>query len=191
MPIPEGQILLGTVIGNAPNAPGYWVTPSNFPKDLHNIHGHVFAVDTDVDNRGHLLPAEFREGPPESIENVDSGFFKAFIDYLQNNNLETIFGLEAIQGQHKKLVEFSFDVGNLLLEEGRVRMDIIAQEGGPFELQDTVWSVVAKDKIVQHTTGETRCVTFKTGHVRMTNSKVTMSGLDVLRILEDEGVLVI
>lgn len=187
MPISEGHILLGTDIQDASDALGCWTTPSLISKiDLHNIHGHIFVVDTTSDGHGHLFPVEFREGPPPNILNVDYRFYSRFADYLRTNGLENTFGLEAIQGQAKKTIEFSFDTGNLLLDEVRVKPEVIVKGGGQFKLQDTVWSVTVRDGIVQYTTGETRCVSYTTGHVKVTESK---SGLDVMKILADEGVL--
>jgi hypothetical protein len=189
MPIQEGQILLGTRIMGAPYAPGYWIAPSDIPKDLSNIHGHIYVVDTSREGRGRLLPAEFREGPPASIESVDGSFFTVFIDYIETNGLENTFGLETIQDQSGKSIEFSFDVGNLLVEEIGVKADIVSGRREMLKLQETVWAITVDGETVC-TTGESRCVKFSDGkHTKVTNTKAK-SALDVLRILQDEDILV-
>jgi hypothetical protein len=126
-----------------------------------------------------LLPSEFREGPAVSIRNINSNFFTEFTDCLWTKGLENTLGLEAIQGQAGKMIEFSFDTGSLLLKEADVR--------GYFEFRETGWAVTVKDGAVDKDR-ETRCLIYPTGHVRAT--KVYVKGvLDALQILRDEGVL--
>jgi hypothetical protein len=191
MPILEGQILLGTRITEAVDAVGYWSTPTCISMiDLGNIYPHIYAVDATNEEDWHLYPVEFREGSSANSDNVDGGFFTEFTDYLRAKGLGNTFGLETVQSQTGKTIEFSFDTGNILLDEGMVKTDMIAEGRGWFRLQDTVWSVTVKDKIVQYTTGETRCAELRTGHVKITNSQAR-SALDVLRILKDEGILAV
>jgi hypothetical protein len=70
-----------------------------------------------------LLPFEFREGPA-SAGNIDGNFFTEFADCLWANGLENTLGLEAIQGQAGKIIEFSFDIGSLLVMEEEVRAEV-------------------------------------------------------------------
>ena len=58
---------------------------------------------------------------------------------------------------------------------------------GQFVLQDTGWAVLIKDEIVCKS-GETRCFTYTTGHVKVTDSKV-VSLSDILNTLKGEGFL--
>lgn len=159
---------------------GYWTTPKRITDvDLQKIHGHIFSVDTasctrEGEERNALLfPSEFREGPPVSVGNIDGNFFTEFTRCLRTKGLENTLGLEVIQGHAGKMIEFSFNFGNLLLREAEVR--------GQFEFQETGWTVTIKD-------GETRCITYPTGHIKA--SKTQVEGvLDALNILRDEGVL--
>jgi hypothetical protein len=126
-----------------------------------------------------LLPSEFREGPPVSVGNIDGNFFTEFTDCLWRKGLENTLGLEVIQGQAGKMIEFSFDSGCLLVKEEEVR--------GQFEFRETGWTVTVKDGTVDKD-GETRCVIIQGQHV--TATKLYGGGvLDALKVLRDEGVL--
>jgi hypothetical protein len=180
--IPKGHILLGTSITEPL---GYWTRPTRISDiDLHNIHGHIFSVDaTSYTSEGErnalLFPSEFREGPPVSVRNIDCNFFTEFTNCLWANGLENTLGLEAIQGQAGKMIEFSFDAGSLLLKEAEVR--------GQFEFRETGWTITVKDGAVDKD-GENRCVIAQGGHHPVTEIQVK-GVLDALKILRDEGVL--
>lgn len=172
---------------------GYWSRPRRIAEvDLQQIHGHIFSVDTteagERQKKGAVLvPSEFREGPPANIEHIEGNFYTEFTDYLWSKGLENTFGLEAIQGQSGKMIEFSFDIGNLLLSEDEVTEEVREERSKHFTLQETGWAVTVNDGVVDQT-GETRCVTYTTGHVKITNSQA--KGLrDVIKILRDEQVL--
>ena len=187
MTIPEGQILLGTSIMEPL---GYWTTLERITDvDLQNIHGHIFSVDATSCARNALLfPSEFREGPPVSVGNIiDSNFFTEFTDCLWTKGLENTLGLEIVQGQAGKMIEFSFDVGSILLKEEEVKAEVREERREQFKLQETGWTITVKDGTV-YKTGETRCVTFPTGHIKVTDSKVKGVS-DAVKILRDEGVL--
>jgi len=191
--IPEGQILLGT---STTEPLGYWTRPTRISDiDLHNIHGHIFSVDTtsctSEGERRHalLFPSEFREGPPVRVGNIDGKFFTEFTECLWIKGLENTLGLEAIQGQAGKMIEFSFDIGSLLLKEEDVKAEVREERKGQFKLQETGWTVTVKGGNV-YKTGETRCVTFSNGHLKVTDSKAKGMS-DAMKILRDEGVLAI
>jgi hypothetical protein len=136
--IPEGQILLGTSITEPL---GYWTRPASISDiDLHKIHGHIFSVDTtscmsEGEMRTTLLfPSEFREGPPVSVGTIDGNFFTEFTNCLWTRGLENTLGLEAIQGQAGKMIEFSFDIGSLLLKEEDVNTEVREERRGQFKL---------------------------------------------------------
>jgi hypothetical protein len=98
-------------------------------------------------------------------------------------------GLKVIQGQARKMIKFSFDIGSLLLKEEDVNTEVKKERRGQFKLQETGWTIIAKDGTV-YKTGETRCATFPSGYVRVTDSKI--KGLsDAVKILRNEGVLAI
>lgn len=187
--IPEGQILLGTSITEPL---GYWTRPTRISDiDLHKIHGHIFSVDassckSESEKRLAVFsPPEFREGPPCSVGNINSDFFTEFIDRLLAKGLENTLGLEVVQGQAGKMIEFSFDVGSLLVQEDKVAAEVRDGRRGYVTLRETGWSVTVKDKLVNKT-GETRCVQYSTGHVRATDTRVK-SLSDTVNILRDEG----
>ena len=188
MTIPEGHILLGTSITEPC---GYWTTLARIPDvDLQRVHRHIISVDTtSCANEGEkrnapLLPSEFREGPA-SARNIDSNFFTEVTDCLWANSLENTLGLEAIQGQAGKMIEFSFDTGSLLLKEEEVNAEV----RGQLMLRDTGWAVTVEGEAVDQT-GETRCVMYETRHFKVTNSQ--LKGVsDAVEILRDEGVLAI
>lgn len=175
---------------------GFWTRPTPISDiELQNIHPHIISADVTScksegeNNNVHLFPSEFREGPPTSFENIDSQFFTEFIDCLRTKGLENALGLEVIQGPTGKMIEFSFDIGSLLLEEGQVTAEVRDEKGEQFKLQETGWAVTVKDGLVCKT-GETRCVMYSTGHIKFTDSKAKgVTG--ALQILRDEGVLAI
>jgi len=186
MTISEGHILLGNSIAEPL---GYWTRPTAILDiDLQDIHGHIFSVDATSCTKNTLLfPSEFRDGPPVSVGNIDSNFFTEFTDCLWTKGWENTLGLEIIQGQAGKMIEFSFDVGSLLLKEEEVKAEVREEMRGQSMLRDTGWTVTVKDGVV-YKTGETRCVTFATGHIKITDSKAKGASCAV-KILRDEGVL--
>jgi hypothetical protein len=191
MTLSEGQILLGTSITEPF---GYWTRPTRISDiDLNKIYPHILSVDaTSCTSEGEkrnalLFPSEFREGSPVSVGNIDGNFFTEFTDCLWRKGLENTLGLETIQGQAGKLIEFSFDIGSLLLKEEEVKAEVREEGRGQFKLQETGWTVTVKEGTV-YKTGETRCATFTTGHVKVTDSKAKGVS-DVVKILRDDGVL--
>jgi len=87
--------------------------------------------------RNALLYSEFREGLPVNIGNIYGNFFTEFINCLWAHGLVNTFGLEIEQGQPKKMIEFSFDTGLLLIKEEKIRAEL--REGtGQFTLRVTV-----------------------------------------------------
>jgi len=182
--ISERQILLGNSIAELP---GFWTEPTAIHDiDLQNVHGHFFSINTisEGDTRyTSFLPSEFRVGPPVDFGHIDNNFYKEVSEYLLEMGWENTFGLE-VKEQNKKMIEFPFDVGSLLLKEDRVKAEV----GERFESQETSWTISVKGGLVC-TTGETRCFVYPTGHVRMRDTKIK-GWLDALKILRDDSVLV-
>lgn len=181
--IPEGQILLGTSITEPF---GFWTRPTPISDvDLQNIHPHIISVDAistpneDGSRKGQLVPSEFREGPPACDWSLESDFLAEFTDHLQEKGLQNVFGLEVVQGHAGKMIEFSFDIGSLLLKEAEVK--------GQFEFQETAWAIRVKDGTV-YKDGEIRCVIIQGQHIRAMKV-LGKSVSEVLKILRDEGVL--
>jgi hypothetical protein len=189
MIILKGQILLGTSI-TEPR--GYWTRPIRISDvDSQKIYPHIISVDaagcTTEDEKRILYTSEFREGTPVNVGNIDGNFFAEFADCLWAKGWENTLGLEAIQGQSGKMIEFSFDIGSLLVKEEDVDAEVRGGRRGYVTLRETGWSVTVKDELVDKT-GETRCVQYSNGHVRATDTRVT-SLSDAVKILRDEGVL--
>ncbi|KAH6699910.1 hypothetical protein BKA61DRAFT_621264 [Leptodontidium sp. MPI-SDFR-AT-0119] len=188
--IPEGHILFGT---GTTEPCGYWTRPTRISDiDLQKIHPHIISVDTascttDDEKRDALLfPSEFREGPLVSVGYIDGNFFTEFTHCLWTKGLGNTLGLEVIQGQAGKMIEFSFDIGSLLLQEDKVAADVRDGRREYVTLRETGWSVTVKDGLVD-TTGETRCVEYSTGHVKATDTRAkSLSG--AVEILRDEGI---
>jgi hypothetical protein len=187
--IPKGQILLGTSI-TEPS--GFWTRPISISDiDLQKIYSYIISVDTasciteDEKRNALLLPSEFCKGPVVSIGNIDSNFFIEFTYCLWANGLEKTLGLEAIQVQAGKMIEFSFDISSLLLKEEEVKVE----KRGLFKLRETGWTVTTKGGAVDQT-GEIRYITFENGYTKITNSQV--KGIsDIIKILRAEGILAI
>ncbi|KAF5120295.1 hypothetical protein E5D57_013648 [Metarhizium anisopliae] len=85
------------------------------------------------------------------------------------------------------MIEFSFDIGSLLLKEEEVKAEMMEDTSSQFQLQETGWTITVRDGTVCKT-GETRCVFYTTGHIKFTDSKAG-GVVDVLKMLRDEGVL--
>ena len=65
------------------------------------------------------------------------------------------------------MIEFSFDGGSILISDEAVRLHVVQELG----LTDTSWAVHAEGDLVD-STGETRCVTFPQGHMKVTDTKI-------------------
>jgi hypothetical protein len=191
--IPEGQILLGTSI-TEPS--GFWTRPISISDvNSQKIHPHIISVDAasctteDEKRNALLLPSEFCEGPAVSVGNIDGNFFTEFTDCLWANGLQDALGLETIQGKAGKIIEFSFDIGNLLVQEEEVKAEVTEVTREQSMLRETGWTVTVKDGIV-YKTGEIWCFFYTTGHVKVTDSKAKGVS-DAVKILRDEGLLAI
>jgi len=62
-------------------------------------------------------------------------------------------GLEAVQGEVENMIEFSFDIGNLLLKEEEVKAEVREVMRGQSMLRETGWTVTVKDGAVDQTGG--------------------------------------
>jgi len=179
--VSEGQILLGNSIAEPL---GYWTTPTSILNvDLQNIHGHIFSLDASTNT---LFPSEFRTGVPIDAGNINSKFFTEFIRCLQTRGLGNTLGLEVVQDQLGKMIEFSFECGNLLLKDDEVKAEAREQRG-QFMLQETAWIITVKDGTV-YTTGEKRCASYTTGHTQWIDSKI-QGVLDIMKILKDKAIV--
>lgn len=189
MTIPESHVLLGTRISNPS---GFWIAPTHVSKiDRSNIRNHVLSVDvtgpagSGNGNESLPLPSEFREGLPADIGNID--FKTELASYIQENGLETIFGVDIIEDKPLKMIEFSFQIGNILLGTDDVNLEVLKQQGYQFKLLETAWRVKVENGLTDNS-GEVVCVVTSTaGHLRVTD---TAKGLwDVVESLRSGGFL--
>lgn len=99
---------------------------------MHNVHGpHLLrgiarAVQAKASGKVLLcsFPSEFREGPPVRVKSINDDLFTEFANCLLKNGLENTLGLEMIQDQGGNMIEFSFDIGSLLLKEEDMRAEV-------------------------------------------------------------------
>jgi hypothetical protein len=192
MTLSEGQILLGTSITEPL---GYWTRPTCISDiDLNKIYPHILSVDaTSCTSEGEkrnalLFPSEFREGSPVSVGNIDGNFFMEFTDCLWRKGLENTLGLERIQGQAGKMIEFSFDFGSLLIKEEAVEAEVTEERAGHFTLQETGWAITIEHGAVRHI-GEVQCVKAEGEHRPVAVPDEVTKVSDVVQILRDRGIL--
>jgi hypothetical protein len=188
--IPEGQILLGT---RTTKPLGYWTRPIRISDiDSQKIHPHIISINTSSctteDDTRILDTSEFREGPPVSVGNIDSNFFAEFTDCLWAKGWENTLGLEAIRGWSGKMIEFSFDVGSLLVKEEDVKAEVREEGRGQFKLQETGWAVTIEHGAVRHI-GEVKCVKAGGEHRPVAVPDEVTKVSDVVQILRDRGIL--
>lgn len=189
MTIPEGHVLLGTSITGL----GYWTRPTRISDiDLHKIYGDEISVDatgctSECGLRNAFLYSEFREGLPVNIGNIYGNFFTEFIDCLWAKGLENAFGLEVKEGQPGKMIEFSFDIGLLLVKEEEVSAEV-RKGTGQFTLRVTAWGITIDNGTVKQT-GEKYCLEVKgEKHREIIVPDVTKVS-DIVKILRDQGYL--
>ncbi|PMD15914.1 hypothetical protein NA56DRAFT_581299, partial [Hyaloscypha hepaticicola] len=134
--ISKGQVLLGTSITGL----GYWTRNTLISDiDLDKSYNCEIAADIiDCTGKGRIrytiLYSEFREGLPVNIGKINNNFFTEFTDCLWAKGLENSFGLEVKQDQSRKMIEFSFNTGLLLVREEEVNQEL--KEGtGQFTLR--------------------------------------------------------
>jgi hypothetical protein len=136
-----------------------------------------------------LHPSEFRaegDGPFINITSANRGFFREFSDHVRMKKLENIFGLEVIQSQAPRMIELSFDTGNLLLGGEEMKLDL-RNGTSQFSLRETSWAIKVEGELVCQA-GETQCVTYASGYVKWTNSLAKQVS-DIVDILTADGLL--
>jgi hypothetical protein len=174
---------------------GYWTRPTRFSDiDLHKVYGCEISVDaigcTGEGGMRNALPySMFREGPPVDIRNIYGNFFTEFTNCLWKHGLANTFGLEFYQGQPRKMIEFSFDAGLLLVEEEELRAEL--REGtGQFTLQVTAWAITIDNGTVKHK-GTKYCLKPPDEeHRPIIVPTPTAEVSDIVEILRDRGYLV-
>jgi hypothetical protein len=94
--------------------PGSWTKPHAIENlNLNEIHGNVFML---LPNKC-FIAYEFCEGPPPaSLGNTDPRFLQELTEYLWENKLTNLIGLEVCHGgQPVGMVEFEMNSGSTVL----------------------------------------------------------------------------
>ena len=188
--IPDGHIMLGR---RRPERFGYWTRPTPVHEiDKRKLFPHIISVNKNAgDHEGDifLCPSEFRiDGEDLSLnfKRVTHEFLAEFTNYVCMKSLENTFGLQALQGENCRMIEFSFDTASILLDEKVIKIEL-RNSMKQFSLLETSWVVTVEDGLVDQT-NETRCVIVGGKHVEWTNSKAKDPS-EALSILRDEGFL--
>ena len=180
------------MIGTRIEGLGYLTRPTRISDiDRHKVYGCEISVDatgcTGEGGMGNaLLYSGFREGPPVDIGNIYTNFFTGFTNCLWKHGLANTFGLEFYQGQPRKMIEFSFDTGLLLVKEEELRAEM--REGtGQFTHQVTAWAITIDNGNVKHK-GTKYCLKPpKEKHIEIVPPDAEVS--DIGALLRDGGYL--
>ncbi|POR32585.1 Uncharacterized protein TPAR_07209 [Tolypocladium paradoxum] len=153
--IPDGTVMFGRSF-TGPD--GFWTKPTNVDDlNLGYIHGHIFMLSSDG---GGFVPYEYREGLPIEMTGVDTAFFAELAQYLKDNSLAGLLGLQALCGEPPEdMVEFVLDGG-----EGTVMLHrTAANYGRSYKVTD--WRVQQQEGgIVEFKGGETHAETYVGTH---------------------------
>lgn len=87
--------------------------------DYANVHGNIFKLGQDNILRAY----EYHEGPPCADIPGLSQFLSLFCDYLKENNLQEVLGLQALSKTLSGLHRFEVDLecyGTVMLEEHEI-----------------------------------------------------------------------
>lgn len=175
--VQRDMVMLGT---NFANPSGCWTKPTKI-EDINSkdIHGHIFMLSPD--NR--LIAYEYREGPPNDIDSTDPGFFRELIEYLQNNGLSSVLGLQVLYGGHSNnMVEMVLeDVGTVMLDASETK------HGGVYRV--TGWRVDQDGGMVSFSGGESHAKTTKGTHQVFVGGKALPDIAALKSLLKDEGII--
>lgn len=107
--IPESTVLLG-INHDIPRC--RWATATTTQTiDLSNVHGHIFVL---TDHGFH--PYEYQTGPVPDLSQVDSTFLPELAQFLRNNNLAMLVGLQVIDPHPSRMLELVLPQGTVMLE---------------------------------------------------------------------------
>ena len=170
-------VILGT---NFTNPQGCWARPTRIRDvDCNNVHGHIFLLHHSF----RILAYEYRVGPMVDISRIDPRFFHSLTEYLHENGLSTVLGLQVLPDwPPPELIEME------LREHGTVMLDKSdANHGDPFRV--TGWLVHEDDGIVSFKGNETHSPTTKGGHQPFKDGKSLSSIAELKTSLKEVGVL--
>jgi len=100
--------------------------------NLCNIHGHIFVLTSHG-----FHPYEYQAGPGPDLSGVDNAFLPELADYLNTNNLSTIFGLQVIDQNPTNMLELILPKGTVMLEVSNLKGCVpTRQTGWKFEVEN-------------------------------------------------------
>ncbi|KAJ8062838.1 hypothetical protein OCU04_008093 [Sclerotinia nivalis] len=106
---PSETVMFGVEFTALDKLNGCWTKPQPIPALVNRpIHGHIFRLRLD----GACCPYEFRDGQADPKANsIQSSFFQAFADYLKDNRLADLLGLELLdRPEDQRSLEFVLGV---------------------------------------------------------------------------------
>ncbi|KAH6977735.1 hypothetical protein EDB80DRAFT_738497 [Ilyonectria destructans] len=176
--IPENHALLGEIFVQP-----FCRWARTVPKtdvDFSKVHGHIFVYNDDG-----LHPYEYQRGmPPDGIGRVGAAFFSAFIDYLRENKLESLLGLETLYPEFKNRV-----LSEIVMDGQTSMWDLnVLKKHKPSTT--TGWSFSGESR--ECTAGETHAVLDDGSHQKYNEGSPhpkLESLLDLCRKFVDDGVL--
>ncbi|KAK9847709.1 hypothetical protein MYU51_018331 [Penicillium brevicompactum] len=95
----KDEVMLGTALESRR---GCWTKPTRIVDvDPAEIHGHIFKFTCN----GEMQAYEYREGSVPNLDGVDLAFFKHLADYVRDNDLESLLGLQVLAKDVPKTIE--------------------------------------------------------------------------------------
>ncbi|KAI1200081.1 hypothetical protein F5X97DRAFT_321834 [Nemania serpens] len=115
--IPAGTVMLGA---NFENPKLRWTKATEIESiDTASIHGHIFVFTEDG-----LCAYEFQEGPLPDLSGVGHGFLTDFVNYIVQNNLTNLIGLQVLGCCDGSMSELILDHGTVMLDSSVVKNTI-------------------------------------------------------------------
>ncbi|KAI0859345.1 hypothetical protein F4860DRAFT_526344 [Xylaria cubensis] len=112
--IPAGTVMLGT---NFEDLKLRWTKATEIEKiDTASIHGHIFVL-----TENGLCAYELQEGPLPDLSGVGHGFLTDFVNYIVQNNLTNLIGLQVLGCSDGSMSELLLDLGTVMLDSSVVK----------------------------------------------------------------------
>ncbi|KAG9228938.1 hypothetical protein BJ875DRAFT_489394 [Amylocarpus encephaloides] len=111
-----------------------WARPTVIQNvDLNNVHGHIFVL---TDHGFH--PYEYQSGAVPDLSGLDNAFFPDLADYLNENNLSMLVGLQVIDPNPAHMLELVLPQGTVMLDISDLKGCVpTRQTGWKFESEDS------------------------------------------------------
>lgn len=171
------------MLGSKMNGNLWWTKPTSISAvDMSSLHGHIYVVSLD---RG-LFPYEYREGSsPKQVSQVDSTFYQELAEYLIQQQLHNVLGLEVLenfQGAGKRMLEIVIqDHSTIMMEEEYASSLETLKITGWMISQDT-------DGILSLRGNEGHSRPRGGQHVIFTDGKLLQTNEDMMAFLEARGI---